>query len=55
MININLLIEDDTIRKQMGRNTRKFAENNLDYNIVAERVMKVLRFVQNKDGQRNGL
>lgn len=46
---LHLLIEDDAIREQMGRNARKFAEKNLDYNIVAERVMNVLRFVQDGD------
>ena len=47
---LHLLIEDDAIREQMGRNARKFAEKNLDYNIVAERVMNVLESVVKLDG-----
>ena len=45
---LNLLIEDDALREKMGRNARKFAESNLDYNIVAERVMNVLRLLVQK-------
>jgi glycosyltransferase involved in cell wall biosynthesis len=42
---LRYLLENDTLREQMGRNARKFAEENLDYNIVAGRVMKVLKSV----------
>lgn len=39
---LSLLLENDELREEMGKNARRFAEEKLDYNIVAERVMKVL-------------
>jgi glycosyltransferase involved in cell wall biosynthesis len=45
---INHLLNDDALREEMGRNARKFAERNLDYNVVAGRIMNVLESVYRK-------